>query len=61
MAKKYAEIGGSSPLHHWTNRQGQLLVEHLDKLLPSSSPHKYYIGFRYTEPSLESAFAQIDR
>ncbi|KAH7639990.1 ferrochelatase [Dermatophagoides farinae] len=60
VAKKYSEIGGGSPLHDWTNRQGSLLIERLNHKRPQNGPYKYYIGFRYTSPSLAEAFEQIE-
>lgn len=60
VAKKYSEIGGGSPLHEWTNRQGSLLIERLNQIRPNNGPYKYYIGFRYTPPTLSEAFKQIE-
>jgi ferrochelatase len=33
---QYAQIGGGSPIGHWTTRQGQLLEQLLDKIRPES-------------------------
>ncbi|KAH9489696.1 hypothetical protein Btru_037457 [Bulinus truncatus] len=35
------------------------MVEILDKISPSSAPHKFYIGFRYTNPLTEDTIAQM--
>ncbi|KAK0052786.1 ferrochelatase mitochondrial [Biomphalaria pfeifferi] len=56
---QYAKIGGGSPIKRWTELQGQGMVEILDKISPSSAPHKFYIGFRYTHPLTEDTIAQM--
>ncbi|KAI1292641.1 Ferrochelatase, mitochondrial [Halotydeus destructor] len=61
VAAKYQEIGGGSPIRAWTEKQGQLLVESLDKLSPETGPHKFYVGFRYAEPLMEDALEQMER
>lgn len=61
MAEKYKEIGGGSPIHYWTERQGNLIVEQLDRVSPQTAPHKHYIGFRYSEPLLEDTLEQIEK
>ncbi|KAJ8704890.1 hypothetical protein PYW08_012210 [Mythimna loreyi] len=61
VQKKYMEIGGGSPILKWTNSQGQLLVESLDKLHPSTAPHKHYVSFRYVPPFTEDAFLELER
>ncbi|CAG0926318.1 unnamed protein product, partial [Notodromas monacha] len=53
IAQKYAEIGGGSPILQWTDKQGKLLCDKLDKICPESGPHKHYVGFRYTPPLTE--------
>ncbi|KAJ3114254.1 ferrochelatase hem15 [Physocladia obscura] len=52
---QYAKIGGGSPIHHWTERQGILLEQVLDQIRPESAPHKSYIAFRYVKPLTEHA------
>lgn len=59
--KKYEEIGGKSPIHFWTDKQGKLLVDKLNQISPDTAPHKHYIGFRYAEPFLEDELEQIER
>lgn len=61
MAEKYKEIGGGSPIHYWTERQGKLIVEKLDRISPQTAPHKHYTGFRYVDPLLEDAIEAIER
>ena len=50
IQQQYDEIGGGSPIKHWTKRQGTLLELLLDAQLPESAPHKSYIAFRYAPP-----------
>lgn len=56
---QYAKIGGGSPIKRWTQLQGQGMVELLDKISPSSAPHKFYIGFRYANPLTEDTIEQM--
>jgi protoporphyrin/coproporphyrin ferrochelatase len=51
----YQEIGGGSPILDWTEAQGRGMVERLDRLSPETAPHKFYVAFRYIEPSSDSA------
>ncbi|EDW67967.1 ferrochelatase, mitochondrial [Drosophila virilis] len=60
VQKKYKEIGGGSPILKWTELQGQLMCEQLDKLSPTTAPHKHYVGFRYVNPLTEDTLAQIE-
>ncbi|XP_017141593.1 ferrochelatase, mitochondrial [Drosophila miranda] len=60
VQKKYKEIGGGSPILKWTELQGQLMCEQLDKLSPTTAPHKHYVGFRYVNPLTENTLAQIE-
>ena len=59
VQKLYAEIGGGSPILHWTNVQGQGMVERLDRLSPATAPHKFYVAFRYADPFSEDALRQM--
>ncbi|KAM3955148.1 ferrochelatase, mitochondrial [Aphomia sociella] len=61
VKKKYSEIGGGSPILKWTNKQGRMLTEALDQMLPESAPHKHYVSFRYVPPFTEDAFQEIER
>lgn len=61
VQKKYEEIGGGSPILKWTELQGDLLCQNLDKVSPETAPHKHYIGFRYVDPLTEDTLAQIER
>jgi protoheme ferro-lyase len=52
IQKQYAEIGGGSPIRKFTEAQGKMLVEALDRISPSTAPHKAYVAFRYFFPLL---------
>jgi ferrochelatase len=60
VQKKYAEIGGGSPILKWTRLQGELLCKELDKVSPETAPHKPYVGFRYVTPFTEDALKEIE-
>ena len=38
IQEQYHKIGGGSPIKMWTERQGQGMVELLDKLSPETGP-----------------------
>lgn len=61
VQKKYAEIGGGSPILKWTRLQGDLMCKELDKIAPESAPHKPYVGFRYVSPFTEETLEQIEK
>lgn len=61
IAKKYEEIGGGSPIHYWTQRQGELMCKVLDEKSPETGPHKAYSGFRYVSPLTEEALDQMEK
>lgn len=56
---QYAQIGGGSPIAHWTAVQGAGMVERLDKLSPETAPHKVYTAFRYADPDTEDALTRM--
>jgi len=60
IAKKYSEIGGGSPIYRWTDLQGRLLCERLDRVCPESAPHRHYVGFRYAAPLTEDTLQQME-
>ena len=37
------------------------MVELLDKMSPSTAPHKFYVGFRYANPLTEDSLDQMER
>lgn len=61
VQKKYEEIGGGSPIYKWTQKQGDLLCEQLDRESPETGPHKHYTAFRYVEPFTEDALRQMEQ
>ena len=44
----------------WTAKQGEGMVDLLDKMSPTTAPHKFYIGFRYAHPLTEDAIDQME-
>jgi len=56
---KYRQIGGGSPIKHWTEKQGQGMVDILDEISPESAPHKFYIGFRCANPLTVDSIEQM--
>ncbi|RKO96932.1 ferrochelatase [Caulochytrium protostelioides] len=61
IKQQYAQMGGGSPIRHWTERQGQLLCAELDRVHPATAPHKPYVAFRYAQPLSEVALEQMKR
>jgi ferrochelatase len=59
VRKLYEGIGGGSPILHWTEIQGQGMVDRLDRISPETSPHRFYIAFRYTDPFSEDALRRM--
>lgn len=57
----YEGIGGGSPILEWTEIQGRAMCERLDKLSPATAPHKFYVAFRYIEPTSEDALVAMKR
>lgn len=60
VQKKYAEIGGGSPILKWTNLQGELLCKQLDNVSPETAPHKHYVAFRYVDPLTNETLQKIE-
>jgi len=57
----YRDIGGGSPILKWTSEQGRGMCERLDRLSPATAPHKFYVAFRYIEPTSEDALTAMMR
>ncbi|MCU0648143.1 MAG: ferrochelatase [Gemmatimonadaceae bacterium] len=55
----YDAIGGGSPIRAWTEEQGRGMVERLDRLSPETAPHRFYVAFRYVEPSADDAVRRM--
>lgn len=61
IEQQYTDIGGGSPIGKWTKIQGQMMVELLDELSPSTAPHKAYTAFRYADPLTEECLAELKK
>ncbi|XP_037573856.1 ferrochelatase, mitochondrial [Dermacentor silvarum] len=61
LMQKYKEMAPGKGLLEWTEMQGALLTNTLDKMSPETGPHKYFIGFRYSKPLIEDALLEIER
>jgi len=59
VTRLYEGIGGGSPILHWTQVQGQGMVDRLDRLSPETAPHRFYVAFRYVHPFSEDALRQM--
>lgn len=59
IQQHYQEIGGGSPILAWTEEQGRGMVERLDRISPATAPHKFYVAFRYIEPTSEDALRSM--
>lgn len=55
VQQNYADIGGGSPILQWTEEQGRGMIERLDRLSPETAPHRFYVAFRYIDPTSEDA------
>ncbi|KAN0038866.1 hypothetical protein ACTA71_001058 [Dictyostelium dimigraforme] len=61
VMKLYEAIGGGSPIRKWTEKQGELLSEMMDKISPETAPHKHYIGFRYSDPLIADTLDEMNK
>jgi ferrochelatase len=61
VQQNYQDIGGGSPILHWTEVQGAGMCERLDVLSPDTAPHKFYVAFRYAQPKSEDALLAMHR
>ncbi|KAJ2159519.1 hypothetical protein GGF46_002975 [Coemansia sp. RSA 552] len=59
VKQQYMQIGGGSPIEKWTRIQGAGMVDILDRTSPATGPHNYYVGFRYTGPTIEQAVEEM--
>ena len=59
IQRKYKQIGGGSPIYAWTQRQGKGMVQWLDRLSPETAPHKFYVAFRYADPTTADALKRM--
>jgi len=61
VRKLYAAIGGGSPIHSWTTKQGNGMTKLLDELSPETAPHIPYVAFRYAPPLTADTVAAMAR
>jgi protoporphyrin/coproporphyrin ferrochelatase len=59
IVDQYDQIGGGSPILHWTRKQGEALEKLLDERCPETAPHKHYVAFRYAPPLTEDALKEM--
>uniref|UniRef100_A0A0W0FGX5 Ferrochelatase n=1 Tax=Moniliophthora roreri TaxID=221103 RepID=A0A0W0FGX5_MONRR len=59
IEKQYADIGGGSPILHYTRLQGEGMAKLLDELHPETAPHKSYVAFRYAKPLTQETARQM--
>ncbi|KAG2185929.1 hypothetical protein INT43_002367 [Umbelopsis isabellina] len=56
---QYNQIGGGSPILHWTEKQGEMMEKILDQISPETAPHKHYVAFRYVDPLTADTVKQM--
>lgn len=59
IEEHYKEIGGGSPIRKFSEQQGEMACELLDKLNPDTAPHKSYVAFRYAPPLTDEMYEQL--
>ena len=59
IEQQYTDIGGGSPILHYTQLQGERMAALLDELHPATAPHKAYVAFRYARPLTDATAAQM--
>ncbi|KAF3310743.1 ferrochelatase hem15 [Orbilia oligospora] len=59
IQEQYAAIGGGSPILKWTELQAREACNILDRIHPTTAPHRPYVAFRYTNPLTENTFQQM--
>ena len=59
VQKNYEDIGGGSPILEWTEEQGRGMCERLDVMSPETAPHRFYVAFRYIDPTSEDALRRM--
>ncbi|KAL2313733.1 Ferrochelatase, mitochondrial [Schizosaccharomyces pombe] len=57
----YSDIGGGSPILHWTRIQGSEMCKILDKKCPESAPHLPFVAFRYAPPLTEDMLDELKK
>ena len=61
IQNQYRQIGGKSPIFHWTHRQALLLQGLLDKSLPEQGPFSLFVAFRYTPPFTKDVIQDMEK
>jgi ferrochelatase len=61
VRRRYAQIGGRSPLSDWTLLQGQHMATRLQSLKPSRGPFRPYLAMRHSTPSADDALRALLR
>jgi protoporphyrin/coproporphyrin ferrochelatase len=59
IEQQYTDIGGGSPILHYTKLQGAGMASLLDELHPQTAPHKAYVAFRYARPLTNETARQM--
>ena len=59
IEQQYSDIGGGSPILHYTKLQGAGMASILDELHPETAPHKSYVAFRYVPPMTSETLRQM--
>ncbi|WBW75539.1 ferrochelatase Hem15 [Schizosaccharomyces osmophilus] len=59
VREHYREIGGGSPILHWTEYQGKEICRILDETSPQSAPHVPFVAFRYAPPLTEEMLKDL--
>ncbi|KAI4139548.1 MAG: hypothetical protein LQ340_007992, partial [Diploschistes diacapsis] len=59
IQKQYADIGGGSPIRKWSEHQVSKMCAVLDRVSPTTAPHKPYVAFRYAKPLTEETYQAL--
>ncbi|KAF2092367.1 ferrochelatase-domain-containing protein [Rhizodiscina lignyota] len=59
IQKQYSDIGGGSPIRKWSEYQASEACKILDRISPSTAPHKPYVAFRYAKPLTEETYEAL--
>jgi len=62
IIKRYEDaLGHFSPTDKWFKLQGEALEKKMDRISPSTAPHKCYSAFRYAEPRTPSVVNELKK
>lgn len=59
IEEQYEAIGGGSPIRKWSEHQAEEACKILDKMSPSTAPHRPYVAFRYANPLTDETYAKM--